>query len=185
MPPSSSAGGPTRPQYLLLGQILRPHGVAGELRVRVLTAYPERLPDMKTVYIGRGTDAPDVKSHAVEGVRFHQGYALVRLKGVADRVQADRFRQLYMMVAIEEAVPLEEGEVYLFQLIGMTVQTQDGQILGTITDVLETGANDVYIVDSPQYGEVLIPATDQTIIKTDAENRRVTVNLPEGLLPNI
>lgn len=173
-----------RPQYLILGEILRPHGVAGELRVRVLTAYPERLPDIRTVYIGRGPEALDVKSYAVEGVRFHQTYALVKLKGVAGREQADRFRQLMMMVAIDEAVPLEAGEVYLFQLIGMTVQLQDGQTLGTITDVLETGANDVYIVDSPQYGEVLIPVTDQTLLKTDAENRLVIVNLPEGLLPN-
>jgi 16S rRNA processing protein RimM len=66
----------------------------------------------------------------------------------------------------------------------MTVQTQDGQTLGTIREVLETGANDVYIVDSPQFGEVLIPVTEHTIIETDAENRRVTVILPEGLLPN-
>ncbi|MBI5666586.1 MAG: 16S rRNA processing protein RimM [Chloroflexi bacterium] len=183
MPPSSSAGGPPRPQYLLLGKILRPHGVTGELRVHLLTAYPERLPDMETVYIGRDPESPDVTPHLIESVRFHQGNALIRLAGVTDRDQADRFRQLYLMVAIADAVPLEDGEVYLFQLIGMAVQTQDGETLGTITDVLETGANDVYIVDSPRYGEVLIPATDHTIIKTDAANRLVIVDLPEGLLP--
>jgi 16S rRNA processing protein RimM len=88
------------------------------------------------------------------------------------------------MVSIEDAVPLDEGEVYLYQLIGMTVQTDDGRELGQITEVLETGANDVYIVKSPDYGEVLIPATDETILETNAETRRIVVKLPEGLLPD-
>lgn len=181
MQPSSSTGGTPNPRYLVLGEVLRPHGVAGELRMRVLTAYPERLAELKTIYIGRSPEAPDIKSHKLQAVRFNQGYALLKLKGVNNRDQADRFRELFVMVAIEDAIPLDEGEVYLFQLIGMTVQTQDGQILGTIREVLETGANDVYIVDSPHHGEILIPATEHTI---DAENRRVTVILPEGLLPD-
>lgn len=173
-----------RPQYLVLGEILRPHGLLGELRMRVLTAYPERLPDLKTVYIGRSPESPDVAPHILQGVRFNQEYALLKLKGVDSREQADHFRQRFVMVSIDEAVPLEAGEVYLYQLIGMTIETDDGQVLGTVTDVLETGANDVYIVDSPQYGEVLIPATHETILKTDADSRRITVKLPDGLLPN-
>jgi 16S rRNA processing protein RimM len=184
MQPTDSAGGPSRPRYLLLGEVLRPHGVAGELRVRVLTAYPERLSKLKTVYLGRGPESPDAKAYRLQAVRFNQGYALMKLRGVNSRDQADQFRERFVMVAIEDAVPLDEGEVYLFQLIGMTVQTQDEQVIGTIKDVLETGANDVYIVDSPQYGEVLIPATEHTIVKKDAENRRITVILPEGLLPD-
>lgn len=184
MPTTSSDGAPLRPQYLVVGEVLRPHGVTGELRIRVLTAYPERLPELKTLYLGRSPEALDIKPYTLHSVRFHQGYALLRLKGIDTREKADRLRQQVVMVSIEDAVPLDEGEVYLYQLIGMTVELDDGQVLGTLTDVLETGANDVYIVDSPQYGEVLIPATDETILKTDVETRRMTVRLPEGLLPN-
>jgi 16S rRNA processing protein RimM len=87
------------------------------------------------------------------------------------------------MVALEDAVPLEDGEHYLYQIIGLRVETETGDVLGTLTEVLETGANDVYIVDSPQYGEVLIPATDETILDTDIQAGRMVVKLPDGLLP--
>lgn len=180
---STTAGGPPCPRYLLLGEILRPHGIGGELRMRILTDYPERLPALKTVYLGRDPESPDVQPYLLRGVRFHQHYALLRLNGITDRDQADRLRECLVMVAIEDAVPLETGEVYLFQLIGLTVQTEDGRSLGKIIEVLETGANDVYIVSSPQHGEVLIPATGDTILKTDIENGCVVVKLPEGLLP--
>ena len=78
---------------------------------------------------------------------------------------------------------MEEGEFYLYQLIGLTVRTVEGTALGTITDILETGANDVYIVDSDIYGELLIPVTEETILETSIEQGTVVVSLPDGLLP--
>ncbi|NWG18238.1 MAG: 16S rRNA processing protein RimM [Chloroflexi bacterium] len=174
----------TPPPYLLLGEILRPHGVAGELKVRVLTAYPERVPSLKTVYIGRDPESPQAVEYGVQGVRFHQSYLLLKLRGVDDRNRAELLREMFVMVSLDNAVPLEEGEVYLFQLIGLTVRTTDGKEIGEIVEVLETGANDVYIVDSPQYGEVLLPATAETVIETDLASRFVIMKLPEGLLPD-
>jgi 16S rRNA processing protein RimM len=173
-----------KPRYLLLGEILRPHGVQGELRMRILTDHPERITQLEKVYIGSDPNVTEATSYRVQHMRPHQGYGLLKLRGVDDRNQADLFRELFVMVALEDAVPLEEGEYYLYQLIGLNVQTEDGQLLGTLTDVLETGANDVYIVDSPQYGEVLIPVSDKTIIKTDVDNGIVIVHLPEGLIPS-
>lgn len=115
---------------------------------------------------------------------MNQNYGLLKLKELDDRDQADLLRALFVMIPIEQAVPLEEGEFYLYQLIGLTVQTTDGQVIGTIREVLETGANDVYGVESEQYGEVLIPVIDEIIVKTDIEARVLTVKLPEGLLPD-
>jgi len=171
------------PKYLLIGVLLRPHGVIGEMRMKVLTHYPERLPKLKTVYLAPSPDDPQVTEYPLERVRMHQEYALMKFKGIDDRDRADRLRQLVVMVAVGDAIPLDEGEHYLYQLVGLTVQTVAGEILGTLTEVLETGANDVYIIDSPQYGEVLIPATKDTIISTDVENKTMVVSLPEGLLP--
>jgi 16S rRNA processing protein RimM len=181
MSPANDAGG--APRYLVIGEVLRPHGVAGELRMRILTAYPERLNDLKTVYLDRNPETQDAAAHTVEGVRMHQQYALLKLAGVDDRDAADLFRQLYVLVPVEAAVPLEAGEVYLYQLIGLTVQTQDGQLLGKLVEVLETGANDVFVIDSPRYGEVLIPDTEETILDIDVETGLMVVSLPEGLLP--
>ncbi|GAB4509368.1 MAG: ribosome maturation factor RimM [Anaerolineae bacterium] len=172
------------PQYLILGEILRPHSIKGELRMRILTDFPERITQRKHVFLGADADSPRVKGYDVEHMRMHQGYGLLKLKTIDDRNQAEMLRGLLVLVKLEDAVPLEEDEVYLYQLIGLNVFLEDGTALGTLVEVLETGANDVYIIDSPQHGEVLIPAIDETILDTDLENQRITVRLPDGLLPS-
>lgn len=173
-----------QPRFLLLGEVLRPHGVRGELKIRVLTDYPERIAQLDMVYVGDDPNADAAVGYRVENMRSQNEYGLLKLRGVDTRDQADTLRQMYVMVALEEAVPLEEGEFYIYQLIGLNVQTHNGQPLGTLTEVLETGANNVYIVDSPQYGEVLIPALDDTILSIDVEAGVMIVKLPEGTLPN-
>ncbi len=173
-----------QPQFLLVGEILRPHGVVGEVRMRVLTSYPEHLADLEEVYLTEDPTGANVTAYPLEHVRMHQQYALLKLKNINDRDQAEHLRQLLVMVAIEDAVPLNEGELYLYQLIGLEVKTEDGNSLGKITDVLETGANDVYVVENDKHGEILIPATDQTILSTDVETGIMIVNPPEGLIPS-
>jgi 16S rRNA processing protein RimM len=177
--PAQDAG----PRYLLLGEILRPHGVRGELRMRILTDYPERINKLKIIYIGSDIDATDIREYHLEHMRMNQDYGLLKLAGLDDRDEADLLRALFVMIPIENAIPLEEGEFYLYQIIGLSVQTTEGQVIGTIREVLETGANDVYVVDSPQYGEVLIPVTEETIVKTDIQAQVVTIKLMEGLFP--
>ena len=171
------------PDYLVLGKILRPQGLRGELRMHVRTDYPERLADLERVYLSKDEAGTHVTAYALEHVRLHQGYALLTLEGIGDRDQAEPLRQLFVLVDMENAVPLEEGEFYLYELIGVEVITVEGEHLGKLIDVLETGANDVYVVKSDAYGDVLIPAIDGVIIETDIEARRLTVQLPEGLLP--
>jgi len=173
----------SKPRYLLLGEILRPHGINGEVRMRILTDYPERIASLEMVYLGSDPNVAEAAGYRVEHMRPHQGYGLLKLEGVDSRDEADLLRELFVMVSIEDAVPLEEGEYYLYQIIGLRVQTQDGELLGTLTDVLETGANNVYVVDSPRYGEILIPVIQETIIETDVHAGVVIVRLPPGLLP--
>jgi 16S rRNA processing protein RimM len=175
----------SQPRFLLIGEILRPHGIAGEVRMRVLTHYPEHLADLEKVYLSEDPDAADGTSYVLEQVRMHQQYALLKLKGVDTRDQAERIRQLWVMIEANDAVPLKQGELYLYQLIGLRVMTQAGRSLGSITDILETGANDVYIVQSSEHGEILIPATAETIITTDLDAGIMVVNPPEGLLPPV
>ncbi|MCA9904907.1 MAG: 16S rRNA processing protein RimM [Anaerolineae bacterium] len=171
------------PEYLVLGKILRPHGVRGEIRMHVLTDYPERLADLEYVYLSEDEAGTSVTTYTLEHVRLHQSYALLTLEGIGDRDQAEPLRQLYVLVDMDNAVPLEEGEFYLYELIGVEVSTIDGEVLGALVDVIETGANDVYVVKSAAYGEVLIPAIDGVIVETDIAARKMTVQLPEGLLP--
>jgi 16S rRNA processing protein RimM len=175
---------PSKPNYLLLGEILRPHGIRGEIRMRVLTDYPERIRELGQIFLADNENGAKAKPYTVDALRMHQGYALLTLKGVADRDEADRLRGLYALVGIEDAVPLEEGEFYLYQVIGLSVVTEDGERIGILNDVMETGANDVYIVNSEQYGSVLIPVIENVVLKTDIDAGTITVRLPEGLLPD-
>lgn len=174
-----------KPNYLTLGEILRPHGLRGEMRMRILTDYPERLTKgLETVYVGESPEQIDATPFTLESARFHKDYLLITLKGVNDRNEADAFRGKMVMVDIDHAVPLEDGEFYLYQLIGLTVRTTEGQELGEIHQVIETGANDVYVVKSRNYGEILIPSHDETLISIDFEANIITMLLPEGLLPD-
>ncbi|MDE2855684.1 MAG: ribosome maturation factor RimM [Chloroflexota bacterium] len=170
------------PKFLVIGEILRPHGLRGELRMRVLSDNPERLAELDAVYLGESPNDTTPERRALHGLRFNKEYALLRLEGCRSRNDAETLRDAKVMISMDQAAPLDDGEYYLFQLLGMKVLTEDFEV-GTVKDVLQTGANDVYIVDSDEHGEVLIPAHAETILCIDFEAGVITMALPEGLLP--
>ena len=152
MPKKDSASGQELDfEYLLVGEIIRPHGVRGELAMKIFTDFPERLAQHEMLYLGEQRTA-----YRLLGVRKHRSALLIKLQGISDRNDADRLRKLAVNIDIKNAVPLAEGEHYLFQLWGMQVVTEEGDVLGRIEDVLETGANDVYVVNGTR-GEILLP----------------------------
>ncbi len=170
------------PPFLLLGQVLRPHGIRGELRVEVMTAYPERILPEQHIYLG--PDPADVNAarlYTIVQARRHQQYLILQLVGVGNRNAAELLREQYVMVALEDAAPLEDDEYYLFQVIGLDVITTEGEALGRITDVIETGANDVFVVRGPR-GEVLLPVINECVRDIDLDKGTVTVHLMAGLL---
>ena len=153
--------------------------------MRVWTDYPERITSLKYIYLGNDPYLQNAATYHVQHIRIHQGYGLLKLEGVDDRNQAELLRALLIMVDINDAIPLEDDEIYLYQLIGMRIQSVTGQELGIVSEILETGANDVYIVQSKDYGEILIPATSETVLEINSEDGVITVQLPDGLLPNL
>ena len=165
------------PRYLAIGRVQRPHGVRGELRVELFTAHPEHIAELDTLYVG------DVyEPHEVLGVRMHQDLALILLRGYESRNAADTLRGATVYVALEDAVPLDDDEVYEYQLEGLTVVTDEGEPLGEIVEVFTApDANDVLIVHGP-LGEILIPVIEDVIIELDLEAGRVVVRLLPGLV---
>ncbi len=169
------------PRFLAVGRVSRPHGVRGELRVVLLTDYPGRLGQHAYFYLA-SPDSPEmVRRYPVEKLRRHKEVLLLKLGGCDDRNGAEELRGQLVQIPTEEAVPLEEGEYYDFQLIGVKVEAESGESLGQVVEVLKTGANDVYIVRG-SWGEVLLPAVKDVVLKLDIEARQMVVHLLPGLL---
>jgi len=164
------------PRHLIIGRVLRPFGVRGELKVEILTDFPERFASLRQVFIG-----DDAKSFPVERARLHSGTVLVKLAGIDTPEDAAQLREQLVYVAIADAVSLPENRVYLYQLIGLRVRTSDGQTLGEITDVLDTRANDVYIV-SDGTRELLLPAIPDVVKEINLTRGEMIVKLIDGLV---
>jgi len=168
---------PNAPRYLAVGRVIRPWGVRGELKVEILTEDPDRFERLETVYLG-----PRFVAYRLERARLHQSTVLLKLAGCDDRNAAEALREQLVQVAIEDALPLQEDECWLYQILGLEVWTAGGEQLGAVQEVLETGANDVYIVRDRYGREVLIPALKSVVLEIDLDAGRMLVQLPEGLI---
>lgn len=172
------------PSFLIVAEVLRPHGVRGEIRVRILTDFPERLQPGKMVYLGRSAAQEQAESLTLARVRLQDDYGILQLEGIDNRNDVEHWRGLFLMIPIDEAVPLEEDEFYAYQLIGMTLLNESGHVIGEISDIMETGANDVLVVSSSEYGEILIPDIPGMWVELDFDEGFATARLPDGLLPS-
>ena len=167
--------------YLAVGHIIGVHGLRGELKVELYTDFPERFEPGATLFLGTGLEEVTIGQ-----VRPHKGHLLLRLDGITDRTAAEALRGQWLFVDEADAAELEEGEFWIHDIIGLRVETEDGSVLGEVTDVLPTGANDVYIV-RPAPGvtreqEILLPAIADVILAVDVAAGTILVRLPDGLI---
>lgn len=163
------------PRYLAIGRIVAPRGLRGELKVRPETDDPSRFEALRVVYLG-----DDRAPFAVRGVRFFKEQVLLQLEGIDSPEQAEAWRDAYIWIPEEEALPLEAGQYYCYQIEGLTVMTVEGEALGRVAEVLSTGANDVYVIRNDRE-EILLPAIRDVIVKVDLANAQLIVKLLDGL----
>jgi 16S rRNA processing protein RimM len=173
--PGGSHDGRERPTHLVIGRILGPHGVKGEVQVEILTDFPERFDLLKRVRLGE-----ELHAVAVEGCRRRAGKALLKLEGYDSRETAGKLCGQLVQVPIDEAVPLGDDEYYLYEIEGLEARTAEGEYLGHIVEIIETGSNDVYVVRNGGR-EILIPALSDVVTKVDLKAGRIEVQLPKGL----
>jgi 16S rRNA processing protein RimM len=169
----------SEPRFLIIGEVLRPHGLRGEVKVEILTEFPERFRLLKEVYLSDEGDEP--RPYQLEQVRYHQGFAILKLGTCDDRTAAEKLRGRLVQIPRELAMPLEEGAYYIYQIVGLEVWTEAGEYLGRVVEVLENPANDVYVVQGPR-GEILLPAIESVIRQIDLPAQRMTVTLLAGLV---
>ncbi len=177
-PPVDSAAMPDDgPQRLIIGIIGAPHGTRGEMRVRIISDFPERIPTLNYVYLG---DEPEPRRLRSVRVANEQS-AIIRVGGISLRDEAEQYAGLPMYINIRDAKPLDEGEYYWHQLIDMTVVTPEGETLGTLTSIMQTGANDVYVITQPDGKEMMLPALKDVILDINATEKRMVAKPLEYL----
>ncbi len=177
------------PVYLAVGKLRRPHGVHGEMVMDVLTDFPERLKPGRKMVVG-----PQHLPVQVRSVRGHDQALLIAFKGYDTPEKAGELRNLILYATAADQPPLEEGEYYHHELIGLKVYDEQGLLLGELVEIMETGANDVYVV-RPETGvrletsvrpisglDILLPAIDDVILEIDLEKKSMRVHLLPGLV---
>ena len=165
---------------LQVGVITSTHGIKGEVKVFPTTDDPTRYSYLKDVILDTGKEKIDLK---VSGVKYFKQYVIVKFKGINDINDIEKYKGSTLWVTRDNAVPLEENEYFIADLIGLKVVTDEGEEFGELTDVMQTGANDVYVVETyKDKQEVLLPVIDECVFDVDLEKGIVTVHIMEGLL---
>jgi 16S rRNA processing protein RimM len=164
------------PGYVAVGRVSTAWGTRGVVKVIPLVDKRERLAPGRSVTVAG-------QRRTIESSRWQKGLAHLKLSGIDDRAAALALRGQLLTVPESELEPLGEGEYYRFQLVGLAVRSTAGASLGRVTDVLSTGANDVYVVQGER-GEILVPATDDIVKEIDLERGRIVIEEVPGLTPD-
>lgn len=166
--------------YFEVGVITTTHGLKGEVKVLVLSDNPYRLEELENVFVVAGGVRRDL---ALEDIRYFKNQAIVKFNGLDCIEDVEGFRGLKLCIDRNQAEPLEDGEYYRSDLYDCRVFLEDGSLLGIVSEVIETGANDVLVVRRKEAPEVLIPVIKDCMLAIEPENNRIVVRLLKGLLP--
>jgi len=169
---------PGEPEFLVVGKLGKPHGVDGEIVMEVYTDFPERLQEGAVVYVGK-----QFKPLQITRRRVHARGLLLCFDGYLTRENVAELTNLLVQVRTSGLPVLQEGEYYQHQLMGLNVVDERGEMLGRITGIIETGANDVFIVQGEDEHEILIPAIDSVVINIDLEASQIRIRPLPGLIP--
>ncbi len=164
---------------LQVGVITSTHGVRGEVKVFPTTDDPNRFKRLKEVILDTGKEELVLE---IEGVKFFKQFVILKFKGFDNINDIEKYRQKSLYVTRKNAVRLRRDEYFIADLIGLKVLDEQEEQIGILKDVMETGANDVYIIDMTDGRELLLPAIKQCILNVDVENGFIQVHILEGLL---
>ncbi|MFZ3070921.1 MAG: ribosome maturation factor RimM [Anaerolineaceae bacterium] len=163
------------PAFVLIGRLQRTHGVGGEIAMRVLSDFSQRMHRGRKVFLGE-----EHRQMTVSSVRAKNELLLLSFEGVLNREEAQALTNLEVYAKVKDLPALPEGTYYHHQLIGLRVFERE-QAIGTLVDILVTGANDVYVISDLASKELLLPAIPSVILSINLTQQRIDVCVPEGL----
>mgnify|MGYP000293340522 CR=1 FL=1 len=163
---------------LKVGVITTTHGIRGEVKVYPTTD-ADRFLDLEYVLLDTGREKRKLE---IENVKYFKNLVILKFRGIDNINDIEMYKKRELWIPREEAQELGEDEYYIADLQGLKVVLEDGTEFGTLRDVMETGANDVYIINSKEHGEVLLPAIKECILNVDLESNTMTIHLMKGLI---
>lgn len=166
-------------EYLEIGQIVNTNGLKGTLKVKPLTDDITRFEDLETVYIQK---CKELVEFIIQEVKYSKNMVLLKLEGIDNIEEAEKYRNFYLKINREDAVELDEDSYFIVDIIGCKVYTETEELLGTVVDVFPTGSNDVYTVKNGEGKEILLPAIEDVIKDVDIKNKKIIIHLMEGLI---
>jgi 16S rRNA processing protein RimM len=168
-------------QYFEIGKIVNVHGVRGEIKVLPLTDDPKRFNKLKSAFISSQI-SENMQTYNIEGVKFLKNFVIIKIKGIENPDEANKLRDKFIIINREDAVKLPKDSFFVCDLINCEVYDENGNKLGVLIDVLQTGSNDVYVVRDENKKEILIPALKSVVKEVSVEDRKIFVELPKGLI---
>ena len=165
-------------QFFRVGVITTTHGVRGEVKVFPTTDDPQRFKKLKNVILDNGKERRDLE---ISSVKFFKNLVILKFKGIDNINDVEKYKKADLYVTRENAVPLEEGEYFIADLIGLKATSDEGEDLGTLTDVIQTGANDVYVFSKDGMQDLLVPKIADCIKEVNIEEGTILVHLLPGL----
>ncbi len=166
-------------EYLVVGQLINTHGVKGEMKATALTDDPQRFKELKWVYIDKNGQ---LVKYSISGVKFFKQFVILKFENIDCIEEAEKLKGLLMKVDRANAVKLPKDSFFITDILGLKVYDENNSLLGELTDVIQTGSNDVYIVKNEAGKELLIPALKSVVKEISLEDGKISVILPKGLL---
>jgi len=162
-----------------VGVVSSTHGLKGEVKVFPTTDDVKRFSTLKKCKLDTGVGFLDLE---IQNVKFFKQFAILKFKGIDNINDIEKYRGKDLWITRENAIPLEEDEYFIADLIGLKVYTDEDNYFGELKDIIKTGANDVYVVTTTDQKEVLLPATKECILDIDLSKKQIIVHILKGLL---
>lgn len=164
---------------LKVGIISSTHGIRGEVKVFPTTDDPQRFKKLKNILLDSGKEKRNLK---IQSVKFFKQFVILKFEEIDDINDVEKYKGSDLYVTRDQAVKLKKDEYFIADLIGLTVTAQEEKLEGTLKDVMETGANDVYVIELTDGRELLLPAIKECVLSVDIEKGEMQIRLLDGLL---
>lgn len=166
-------------EYFEVGQIVNTFGVKGMVKVVPFTDEIERFEELKEVYVCKKEEMHSIK---IEQVKYHKNMVLLKFIGIEDMNEAEKLKGCYLKIDRKHAKKLPKDTYFIADLIGLSVYTDEGKLLGKVDDIFETGANYIYSVKTEEGKQILLPNIPDVLKEIDLENEKIIVHLLKGLV---